>query len=198
MPNDREGEGDVREFRLEGATLVVAVAALVLVLGGTFMLGRWVERRSSAGTERGALPAEDPLTQVTTTEEPADVDAGADYFDRADEGDQQLEPQREARTAAPEESTPAAGRASSAPAATASAGDFYVQVWAGRDREAAELLVDKLQKEGYPVRLFSDRAEGDTLFKVRVGGYPSESDARRMSGELEQKGYRGAWVTSVR
>ena len=67
----------------------------------------------------------------------------------------------------------------------------------GRIVEAAELLVDKLQKDGYAVKIVSDRVEGDTLFKVRVGGYETEAEARRMSGELEGKGYRGAWVTSA-
>jgi uncharacterized protein YkuJ len=44
MSNDGGNGEEVREFRLEGATLVVAAVVLVVALGAAFMLGRWVER----------------------------------------------------------------------------------------------------------------------------------------------------------
>jgi cell division septation protein DedD len=155
MTSDHEPRDEVKEFRLEGTTLVVAVALLLAVLAGIFYLGRRVER-SGAPAPAGAAKAEDPLAESGSAPAPA----------------------------------------SQKPAA-ASDGPWFVQVWAGRDREAAELLVDKLQGQGYPVRLFTDRVEGDSLYKVRVGGYSGDAEARRVSGELEGKGYRGAWVTSV-
>ena len=199
MTNERE-PGEVKEFRLEGTTLVVAVALLLVVLGGIFYLGRRVER-SGAPPPTSAERADDPLAHVASkSAPPADVDRSSGVFDRVEE-ERKPEPSRETAKR-PSEPTPA----SSSPPAGApqestparSDGDWFVQVWAGRDRQAAELLVDKLQGEGYPVRLFTDRVEGDSLYKVRVGGYGADSEARRVSEELEGKGYRGAWVTSVR
>jgi cell division septation protein DedD len=188
---------DVREFRLEGMTLVVAAAVLVLALGGAFMLGRWVERgRTQPAGLTAETGTEDPLARVDP-QKPADVDESSGFFDRVEESGAEAEPGREARRDRPEDRQEAAQTAKPEPAAEAGSGSYFVQVWAGRDRDAAELLVEKLQKEGYAVKIVSDRVEGDTLFKVRVGGYESESEARRMSGELEAKGYRGAWVTSA-
>lgn len=204
MRDERGDNEEIREFRLEGLTLVVAVAVLVVLLAGAFYLGKWVERQNRPALALGGEGAEDPLANVARSEAPADVDATSDFFDTVEEGGQkQLEPGREARRglgqpAAEGEGAGARSREFEDVENADDGGPFYVQVWAGRDRQAAELLVDKLQKDGFEVRIFSDRVEGDTLFKVRVGGYPSEADARQMSGQLEQKGYRGAWVTKVR
>lgn len=193
MTSEQEETGEVREFRLEGATLVVVVVVLVVALAGAFYVGRLVERKSQPAGSFAAGSVEDPLANVAQSEEPADVDQSADFFDEGKGG--QAEPEREVRRTLgqPEgEESPAAA----APAVTP--GSHFVQVWAGRDRQAAGVMVEKLQKEGYSVRLFSDRVESDTLYKVRVGGFESEDQARNMATELEQKGYRGAWVTTAR
>ena len=202
MTNEREPGGEVKEFRLEGSTLLVAVVLLLAVIGGVFYLGRRTER-SLAPAPAGAASADDAQAHVASKSvPPADVDRSSGVFDRV-EDERKPEPSRETRKPAsepaPESGSPPASTAprESGPA-TASNGDWFVQVWAGRDRQAAELLVNKLQGEGYPVRLFTDRVEGDSLYKVRVGGYAGDAEARRVSQELEGKGYRGAWVTSAR
>ena len=193
MTSEQEETGEVREFRLEGATLVVVVVVLVVALAGAFYVGRLVERKSRpAGTFTAGM-AEDPLANVAQSQEPADVDQSTDFFDAGEGG--QAEPEREVRRGL---GRTEGDESSAAPAPAATPGSHFVQVWAGRDRQAAGVMVEKLQKEGYSVRLFSDRVESDTLYKVRVGGFESEDQARNMATELEQKGYRGAWVTTVR
>jgi len=195
MTSEHEETGEVREFRLEGATLVVVVVVLVVALGGAFYLGRLVERKDHPAGAFAAGAGEDPLANVAQSEDPADVDESSGFFDQGEGGQGELEPEREVRRglgkAEDEKAPAAAGQA-------ASAGSYFVQVWAGRDHQAAEVMIEKLQKEGYSVRLFSDRVESDTLYKVRVGGFETEDQARNMATELEQKGYRGAWVTTVR
>lgn len=194
MTSEQEDAGEVREFRLEGATLVVVVVVLVVALAGAFYVGRLVERKSHpAGTFAGT--SDDPLANVAQTEDPADIDESSDFFDGGETAQGELEPEREVRRGLGQTEQ---GESPAAAAPAATPGSHFVQVWAGRDRQAAEVMVDKLQKEGYSVRLFSDRVESDTLFKVRVGGFETEDQARNMATELEQKGYRGAWVTTVR
>jgi cell division protein FtsN len=195
MTSEQEETGEVREFRLEGATLVVVVVVLVVALAGAFYLGRLVERKSRPAGAFATATGEDPLANVAQTEDPADVDQSSDFFDKGDGTQAELEPDREVRRGLGQ---PGDGESPVASAPAITPGSHFVQVWAGRDRQAAEVMVGKLQKEGYSVRLFSDRVEGDTLYKVRVGGFESEDQARNMATELEQKGYRGAWVTSVR
>ena len=193
MTSEQEETGEVREFRLEGATLVVVVVVLVVALAGAFYVGRLVERKSRPAGTFAAGMAEDPLANVAQSQEPADVDQSTDFFDAGEGG--QAEPEREVRRGL---GRTEGDESSAAPAPAATPGSHFVQVWAGRDRQAAGVMVEKLQKEGYSVRLFSDRVENDTLYKVRVGGFESEDQARNMATELEQKGYRGAWVTTVR
>ena len=194
MTSEHEETGEIREFRLEGATLVVVAVVLVVALAGAFYVGRLVERKSQPSGAFAGGSTEDPLANVAQVEDPADVDEAADFFDAGGGAKAALEPEREVRQGL---GKPSEGESPAAAAPTATPGSHFVQVWAGRDRQAAEVMVGKLQKEGYSVRLFSDRVEGDTLYKVRVGGFESEDQARNMATELEQKGYRGAWVTTV-
>ena len=194
MTSEREETEEVREFRLEGATLVVVAVVLVVALGAAFYVGRLVERKARPAGVFADGVGEDPLANVAQSESPADVDESSDFFDKGEGGQSELEPDREVRR----DLGKAAGEKAPTPVGQAATpGSYFVQLWAGRDRQAAEVMIEKLQKEGYSVRLFSDRVENDTLFKVRVGGFETENQARNMATELEQKGYRGAWVTTV-
>jgi len=174
--------GSGREIRVEGAGLLLLGVALAGALVGAFLLGRWVGSDS---------PPAGPGASLSTppAEESAPASSSASYFDAPAGGEKALEPQREvaARPAAPR---PVQG----AP----SPGSYFVQVFAGRDRRAAEALVESLTGRGYPVRLDTHREERDTLFKVRVGGFPTQVEAQNTAARLRQEGETGAWVTQVR
>jgi cell division septation protein DedD len=202
MAGERKQGEAVREFRLEGLGLLLVGGLLIVLLGGAFYLGRWYERQTGPGPSAaagGALAA-DPLANISEAAPAADVDQAADFFDEVEGGQKEVEPGREARSeqATPVEPPAAEPRTAERPAATPAGGPFYVQVFAGRDREAAEGLVRKLTGGGYQVRLFSEREGRGALYKVRVGGYPSREGARAAANRLEREGYSGAWVTEVR
>lgn len=72
-----------------------------------------------------------------------------------------------------------------------------MQVFAGRDRQAAERLVGTLRAAGWPVRLQSVPEGSGSLVKVRVGGYPTRAAAEEAAGRLRGQGQTGAWVTDV-
>ena len=197
----------VRELRLEGALLWLAGGVLVAALVAAFLLGRWVERRATAsqlGTRGSAalLPEGDELGET-------DVDEGASPLDRTDAGGGAVpEPSREVVPAAPPadpsstETPPAAepppGEAQfqegSAPAED---GPFFVQVFAGRDRDAAESLVGTLTRGGYRVRLLTEREGDGSLYKVRVGGYATREEAEAAADRLRGEGHAGAWITEL-
>ena len=73
-------------------------------------------------------------------------------------------------------------------------GDFFVQVFAGRNESSAAELVQQLEGSGYRVDLQTRREVAGTLFKVRVGGFETMDIARNMAQELKGRGYAGAWV----
>ena len=152
----------------------------------------------------GRLPAggAGPRSQVQTAgpQPDADVAQGLTHFDDLAGSEKELEPGREMNRAA----TPAVESASARkepppakPAVRVESGSFYVQVGALRDQTAAADLIQNLEDQGYDVRLFSEREGQGILYKVRVGGYPTESKARDMAAKLRESGYEGAWVASV-
>jgi len=188
MEADGRGPADGREIRLEGPVLAAAGLALVVLLAGAFWLGRVVER-GGTGAARAASGA---TAELPVSETPVDVGATQDFFDRADGPGQALDPSREARRANP------AVAASAQPAApTPGPGAFLVQVWAGRDRPTGERLVAALQEAGFGVRMYAESSGGDTLYKVRVGGYETEDRARQAVEDLKARGYRGAWISAT-
>ncbi len=201
---DRRDEG-VREVRLEGAGLVLLLAFLAVAVVGAFLAGRWWEARQHP-SERAALglDADDPLAGVDAVKEPAEVGDDLDYFDTVEGAGKEAEPQREARRsdrpadppadAAP---APAPSTAPSTPSATAPGGDFYVQVAAVRDESSADALVQRLQRAGFPVRLFAEREGSRTLYRVRVGGFPDRAAADAAVGRLDAAGYPGAFVKQI-
>lgn len=190
METDRDSADSVREFRLEGPGLIVLGGLIIAAIAGAFLIGRWYERTVRPVPNAAGLLDSDPLAHVADEQEPADVAQSTNFFDTLEGENKEAEPQRE--TAGPAPAVPAA-----APAAAASGGDYYVQVFAGRDRKAAEGLIAKLQSEGDRVRLFSEKEGQGSLFKVRVGGFADEEGARKAAGDLVRRGYAGAWVTKA-
>jgi cell division septation protein DedD len=205
METDRRDEEPVREFRLEGAGLLVIGGLLLATLVGSFMLGRWYERTTSPVSRQAGVLEGDPLANVLDEQQPVDADAEADFFDTVEGGEKEAEPTRQARRSSspPRQAETATAGADSAQPAPAEKrpeygpGPYYVQVFAGRDRRAAEGLVEKLQSEGEQVRLFSEREGSGALYKVRVGGFATEDAARDAAETLGGRGYAGSWVTRV-
>lgn len=186
MAPETEGSGSARELRLEGAGLVLAVGALVLLLAGTFELGRRIG--SSGAPARAGSAAGDAAGggEAEPTESPEKVT----FFDTTTGGGKEAEPKREA-------AKPAGGTPAPAPAAV-SEGPWFVQVFVGRDRSAAEEVVGTLRAKGYAVRTeaVSEGASG-SLYKVRVGGYASRDAAEAGAVKLHQDGQPSTWVVRV-
>lgn len=198
MRTDRGGEDSTRELRLEGIGLIVVGGVLLAAVCGAYYLGKWVERREYAGRVL-ADAGQGPLSQVVGSSAMEDATEDTSFFDDLEGEQKQPEPEREARpaparaeSAAPENAAPATKR-TDRPADPGGEGDYWVQVFAGRDRSSAESLVNKLKGDGYVVKVFSEREGQGLLFKVRVGGYPSRDRAQQTALALKESGY-SAWV----
>jgi cell division protein FtsN len=144
-----------------------------------------VESRSSPG--RGASTTSDPLGNVE--QEAVAATEKLTFFDTLSGPGKEAEPARQAQAKA------------AAPAPTAapvSPGVWFVQVFVGRDRQAAEEVVRTLRAERYPVRIdaVAEGASG-SLFKVRVGGFPTKEAAESGADRLHANGHSGTWVVRV-
>lgn len=179
-----------REVRVEGIGLLLLAGALVVVIGVVFYLGFQLGRGSTGSPQVAAAGNGDELveTGAPATTPPASV------FDKGP-ATGAAEP---ARQAVPPPTPANSGPTAATPKSAPSAGDWFVQVFAGRDRRAAESVVTSLTAQGYPVQLDSKREGRESLYKVRVGGYADESGARSAADRLRKNGQSGAWVTRAR
>ena len=185
MVLDASRRDEPRELRLEGVLLAIVVGVLVALLVGAFQLGRVVERRNAPA--RSAASSADPLGNVE--QEAVAATEKLTFFDTLSGPGKEAEPSREAqaKTTAP-----------APPAAAVTPGVWFVQVFVGRDRSAAEEVVRTLRAERYPVRIDAV-AEGSSgsLFKVRVGGFPTKEAADAGAARLHGDGHSGTWVVRV-
>lgn len=87
----------------------------------------------------------------------------------------------------PTRSTPAQATAQpkSAPPPATGSGDYQLQISAVRVRQDAEVFVQQLKAKGHPA-ILSDR--GDGWYRVMVGPFSSESDAKAYQPRLEKDG----------
>ena len=184
MALEPEAPGEARELRLEGLTLAVAGGVLLALLFGAFQLGRMVERWNAPA--RSASSSPDPLGNVEDTAAAPDK---VTFFDTVSGAGKEAEPKRQAAGEPPSASAPPP------PPPPPSAGPWFVQVFVGRDRETAEDVVRELKGKGYPVRteVVSEGRSG-SLYKVRVGGYPSKEAADAGAEKLHKDGQPSTWV----
>ncbi|HEX4823184.1 MAG TPA: SPOR domain-containing protein [Candidatus Polarisedimenticolaceae bacterium] len=186
MAPEGGGRDEPRELRLEGLTLFVAGGVLLALLYGAFTLGRTVERWNAP--TRAASASADPLGNVES--EPAEAAEKPTFFDTTTGPGKEAEPKREAQLQ-PTAPVPA-------PVASATPGSWYVQVFVGRDQQAAQEVVRTLRGLGYPVRADAV-AEGrsGSLYKVRVGGYATKDLADAGAEKLHRDGQNSTWVVKV-
>jgi cell division septation protein DedD len=185
MLPEAEARETPREFRLEGGLLAVAGGVLFALLVGVFQLGRAVERWS-APPKTAAAPS-DPLANVE--QDAVDASEKLTFFDTLSGPGKEAEP---ARQASAKVVTPESTDVPVTP------GPWFVQVFVGRDRQAAEEVVRSLRAKRYPVRIdaVSEGASG-RLFKVRVGGFPTKEAADQGAERIHGDGHSGTWVVRV-
>jgi len=68
---------------------------------------------------------------------------------------------------------------------------FVVQLGAFTDSYGANALANKLKKAGYPAYTESIETSRGTLWRVRVGGYPSRQEAAEARSRLKVEGHNG-------
>lgn len=68
---------------------------------------------------------------------------------------------------------------------------FVVQLAAFTDDKGANALANRLKKTGYPAYTEPVETNRGTLWRVRVGGYPSRADASAVRAKLKAEGHNG-------
>jgi cell division septation protein DedD len=205
----------IQEFNLDGKQLAfvvisgIAVAVVIFLCG--VMVGRGVRPSQASGTTATGAST----TSDTTPGALADLaDAGQDltlpnedlpHLDRLN----QSPPPETLRDPIPERPventpdtpapTPAAETAKATPAAETSLDEppgpgYAVQVRSLKRRSEADAEAMRLRSKGYKA-FVSPGPGAPPLFRVRVGKYPKESEARAVAARLaKEEKFPGAWV----
>ena len=95
---------------------------------------------------------------------------------------------------ADEEST-ASAEAPAAPPPPAAHKPYNIQIEAVMDKSGADEMVSRLKTLGYAAQETKTNLNGQTWYRVQIGPYNSEEEARAAQEKLRQQ-YRQAYTTS--
>ena len=96
---------------------------------------------------------------------------------------------------APVRHSPRAPAASAAPLpGTTATGAFRVQVISVSSRAEAEAEAKRLSRRGFSARVEPGSGPKGTIYRVRVGPFPSREEAVRATERLASEGRRGTWI----
>jgi len=215
----------LHEIQLNGKQLVFlfmasTVVAVVIFLCGV-MVGRGVRaQRPAEAVEASVDAATDPTASTPAPREPAPSSASIPsnapiaanetltYPSRL-EGQEPVEETLKpglgardsglvAKTAPPKPTNDRRG-GPSGPPEPAAAGDpagngFVVQVAAVNNRSEADAIAKRLAGKGYP-SFVTTPPGGVTMFRVRIGKYPTRREAETIAARLEKEDQFKPWIT---
>jgi cell division septation protein DedD len=187
-------EETAREFQLETRHLAFLIALVVALCLASFMLGRWVERQNR-GPAVADLAKPEGGGQVADA---GDVAKDLTFFDSLKTD--RPAPLETARETAPATRPPRPEmpvRAATAPPAPHPSDPrrsvnegVMIQVFASRDKAAAESIRKRLRTRGYTALLVPDGGS----WKVRVGPYADREEAERSAAVLRQQENLKTWI----
>lgn len=99
-----------------------------------------------------------------------------------------------AKPATPASATPANRPA--APAASGAKSGYVVQLAATNSRSEADAMAKRLSAKGYDAYVQAPADNAPAIFRVRVGNYPTRSEAENAAAKLEKEGKFKPWVAA--
>jgi DedD protein len=131
---------------------------------------------------RGAVSEPEPVALVPPSPE---TDA-AGTREAAECPEQTVTAAAESRAAAP-----AAARAAAASAPASAAGGWMVQLGAFGNVDNARQLASRISTYGYSAHVSEFKSGGETMHRVRVGGFATENQADAAASSLSAHGFPG-------
>ena len=102
-------------------------------------------------------------------------------------------PQPAAKPAPASTSATSASRPA-APAASGAKSGYVVQIAALNSRSEADAMVKRLSSKGYEAFVQAPAEKAPAVFRVRVGNYPTRSEAETVAARLQKEGQFKPWV----
>jgi cell division septation protein DedD len=210
-------EDSFREIQLSGKALVFLFMAVTVIAVGIFLMGLLVGRgvlatRGPAGAATVAADAEPPPPPASATgassTSPATAGEKLGYAERLgspEPAKEQLKKEAPAPPVIPPtpkaEPAPVAARPNApAPVPSAAASKesvgagFTVQVAAVRERDEADVMVQRLAAKGYPAYVVAPAKGAPSVFRVRIGKYKERREADTVAARLEKEEQFKPWI----
>jgi DedD protein len=86
-------------------------------------------------------------------------------------------------------------RAVSAPAAEPAGAGYAVQIAALNVRDEAEAIAKRLSSKGYAAYVLAPASGGPSIYRVRIGKFPSRREAESIAAKLKKEEQLNPWVT---
>lgn len=221
MPAQIQDDG-FHEIQLNGKQLVFLFMAATVVSVVIFLCGVLVGR--GVRTERGSVADLSIASNVaeTTPQQPAvtpaPTPAGSDptaaaqppaagnddlsYFDRLEKS---KPPKEELKQSAPKETPPPPvakepSKPAAEPVGTSSASEptgqgFAVQIAALNVKSEADAIAKRLSSKGYAAYVLSPASGTPSVYRVRVGKFPTRREAESVAAKLQKEEQFKPWVT---
>ena len=142
-----------------------------------------------------AAPPADDLTYFSRLEKPA---AAPEQLKAAPEKAEPPAPkaaQAAPQRTAPPAPAPAESRAAAPEVAEPAGAGFAVQIAALNVRGDAEAIAKRLSSKGYAAYVMSPPAGAPTVFRVRIGKFPTRREAENVASKLQKEEQFKPWVT---
>ena len=88
------------------------------------------------------------------------------------------------------------GSRPAAPAASGAKPGYVVQLAATNSRSEADAMAKRLSAKGYDAYVQAPADNAPAIFRVRVGNYPTRSEAENAAAKLEKEGKFKPWVAA--
>ena len=142
-----------------------------------------------------AAPPADDLTYFSRLEKPA---AAPEHLKATPEKAEPPAPkavQAAPQRTAPPAPAPAESRAAAPEGAEPAGAGFAVQIAALNVRGDAEAIARRMSSKGYAAYVMSPPAGAPTVFRVRIGKFPTRREAENVASKLQKEEQFKPWVT---
>lgn len=211
----------IKTVRQHGGTLLGLIVGLVIGLAIAVAVALLITKSSTPFTNKGAKPADAPLTQTQDPNKPlygnkdAVKDAAKDVAKPADAKAPEVVANPATTATAPvkapdakvdtKPAVAAQEKTEAKPADATKAGDavdekfvYYLQAGAFRDQADAESARAKLALIGFEARVSEKPSDNGTLYRVRIGPFNQIETMNRMRAKLSENSVDVAVVRTAK
>jgi len=157
---------DYRELQISSSLLVFIFLAILILGVVIFLLGVSVGKKQAQIVASSEIPEKKEAIQVEK-KEPVPIKVPKDTTKQKPVAVQKVKEEVQKQATIPKD-------------------QYFIQVGAFNDKNAASTFADQFKKEGFPVVVLEPySSDKKPVYRVRIGGYPSREDAEKAKAQLK-------------